>query len=45
MEAFVKRFQPERYELWLQGKDVGEDPKDGQRSAAPPPSSYELNVL
>ncbi|GLH09727.1 Probable lysine-specific demethylase 4B [Gryllus bimaculatus] len=38
METFIKRFQPERYDLWLQGKDVGAHPEDPSRHyAAPPP--------
>ncbi|KAK3888158.1 hypothetical protein Pcinc_007772 [Petrolisthes cinctipes] len=34
MDTFVKRFQPERYELWLAGKDVGPHPEDPSRSSA-----------
>ncbi|KAK7080556.1 Lysine-specific demethylase 4B [Halocaridina rubra] len=34
MDTFVKRFQPDRYELWLQGKDVGPHPEDPTRSTA-----------
>lgn len=34
MDTFVKRFQPERYELWLAGKDVGPHPEDPTRSSA-----------
>ena len=28
METFIKRFQPDRYELWKAGKDVGPHPCD-----------------
>ncbi|RXG51210.1 putative lysine-specific demethylase 4B [Armadillidium vulgare] len=28
MDTFVKRFQPERYQLWIAGKDVGPHPED-----------------
>ena len=28
MDCFVKRFQPERYELWKAGKDIGAHPED-----------------
>ncbi|XP_014262621.1 lysine-specific demethylase 4B-like isoform X2 [Cimex lectularius] len=43
MDTFVKRFQPERYDLWLQGKDLGPHPEDPTRvSVAPPPSSQEI---
>lgn len=34
MDTFVKRFQPEKYELWLAGKDVGPHPEDPTRSSA-----------
>ncbi|XP_068236740.1 uncharacterized protein [Palaemon carinicauda] len=34
MDTFVKRFQPERYELWIAGKDVGPHPEDPTRSSA-----------
>ncbi|XP_066996796.2 uncharacterized protein [Anabrus simplex] len=38
MDTFVKRFQPDRYHLWLQGKDIGAHPEDPTRifAAAPP---------
>ena len=41
MDCFVKRFQPERYESWLEGRDYGHHPEDDPRSmtaslAAPP---------
>ncbi|KAJ8682084.1 hypothetical protein QAD02_017876 [Eretmocerus hayati] len=42
MKTFVKRFQPDRYEMWLRGEDVGPHPEDPKRvSAAPPPSITE----
>jgi [histone H3]-trimethyl-L-lysine9/36 demethylase len=38
METFVRRFQPERYENWLQGKDFGCHPEEpGKIYAAPMP--------
>lgn len=38
METFVRRFQPERYENWLQGKDFGCHPEEpGKVYAAPMP--------
>ncbi|XP_071452141.1 uncharacterized protein [Hetaerina americana] len=40
MDTFVKRFQPDRYELWLQGKDVGPHPEDPTRSSAAPPPTH-----
>ncbi|XP_025191836.1 lysine-specific demethylase 4C-like [Melanaphis sacchari] len=43
METFVKRLQPEKYELWLQGNDVGTHPEDPYRTiAAPLPSTCDL---
>jgi len=48
MDCFVKRFQPERYELWLAGKDFGnhpcDDPKTTAKSVAQPPSAEEFLV-
>jgi len=48
MDCFVKRFQPERYDLWLSGQDVGhhpcDDPKTTAMSVAPPPSAEEFLV-
>ena len=34
MDTFVERFQPDRYELWLQGKDVGPHPEEPNRNTA-----------
>lgn len=43
MDTFVKRFQPDRYELWLNGKDFGPHPEDPTKiSLAPPPSSSDI---
>ena len=30
MDAFVKRFQPEKYALWKAGKDIAPHPEDDQ---------------
>ncbi|KAG1689546.1 putative lysine-specific demethylase 4B [Nymphon striatum] len=37
MEVFVKRFQPDRYGLWLKGEDIASHPEDPSRvvSAGP----------
>ncbi|CAG0885796.1 unnamed protein product [Darwinula stevensoni] len=41
MDTFVRRLQPDRYELWKEGKDVGHHPEDKSReSAAPPPADF-----
>ncbi|XP_070134749.1 probable lysine-specific demethylase 4B isoform X7 [Drosophila bipectinata] len=45
MDTFVKRFQNERYDLWLEGRDVGrhpEDPPNGVPSAAPLPPHLDV---
>jgi len=34
MDIFVKRIQPERYELWRTGNDVGYHPEDPTRNFA-----------
>jgi len=47
MDCFVKRFQPERYDNWLAGKDLGHHPCDDPNmsmSIAPPPSAEEFLV-
>ncbi|XP_054741332.1 uncharacterized protein LOC129246493 isoform X1 [Anastrepha obliqua] len=40
MDTFVKRFQPDRYQSWLEGNDVGRHPEDPPSAitAAPLPS-------
>lgn len=32
MDTFVKRFQPERYQLWMKGHDMGPHPEDTVKS-------------
>jgi len=45
MDCFVKRFQPDLYEAWLAGDDLGHHPEDDPRlvapSIAPPPTAQE----
>jgi len=36
MDVFVKRIQPEKYDLWRQGNDVGCHPEDPTRHFAAP---------
>ncbi|KAF7491569.1 putative lysine-specific demethylase 4B [Sarcoptes scabiei] len=43
MDVFVKLFQPDRYQLWLDGKDIGPDPKDPSNVCAAP-SPFELEM-
>lgn len=42
MDCFVKRFQPEKYDAWLNGTDIAPHPEDGSRLVAPPPR-YPVN--
>nr|XP_036669882.1 probable lysine-specific demethylase 4B isoform X7 [Drosophila suzukii] len=45
MDTFVKRFQGDRYDLWMEGRDVGrhpEDPANGVPSAAPLPPHLDV---
>uniref|UniRef100_A0A2M4BCG5 [histone H3]-trimethyl-L-lysine(9) demethylase n=1 Tax=Anopheles marajoara TaxID=58244 RepID=A0A2M4BCG5_9DIPT len=37
MDTFVKRFQPERYEAWMDGTDFGPHPEDPTNVVGPPP--------
>ena len=30
MDCFVKRYQPEKYEMWKAGKDIAPHPEDDQ---------------
>ncbi|CAG9861596.1 unnamed protein product [Phyllotreta striolata] len=36
MDTFVKRFQPDRYEMWLKGEDIGPHPEEPNRNVAAP---------
>lgn len=40
MDIFVKVFQSERYDNWLEGKDIGPDPKDPTNICAAPSPYY-----
>jgi len=44
MDCFVKRLQPERYDLWLRGEDYGKHPEEpsGKSTAAPQPTAEEF---
>lgn len=35
MDTFVKRYQPDRYEAWMAGTDVGTHPEDDTRKLYP----------
>ncbi|XP_075731431.1 lysine-specific demethylase 4C isoform X3 [Rhipicephalus microplus] len=46
MDVFVKKFQPDRYELWLAGQDVGCHPEDpSSRVPARAPTHIEMAML
>ena len=36
MDCFVKKFQPEKYDLWKAGKDVAPHPEDDQAKLSGP---------
>lgn len=36
MNIFVKRIQPERYKLWLEGNDIGPHPEDRSNTLVAP---------
>lgn len=36
MDTFVKRFQADRYEMWLKGEDIGPHPEEPNRQVAAP---------
>lgn len=43
MDAFIKLYQPDRYQLWLDGQDIGPHPENpNQVSAAPGPNCDEM---
>lgn len=46
MQTFVKRYQSDRYENWIQGKDFCEDPRDRRhKAAAPKPTDHDLYIM
>lgn len=46
METFVKRFQPEKYENWLRGADIGTHPEEPDKSCpAPPPTLNRYTIV
>ncbi|KAG4069071.1 hypothetical protein HA402_008382 [Bradysia odoriphaga] len=46
MDTFVKRFQPDKYEDWINGTDIGPHPEDPvtEAAAAPIPSDQDILV-
>lgn len=45
MDTFVQRFQPNRYENWLQGIDYGRHPEDPPNVYVPAPLPNHLEVF
>lgn len=45
MDTFVKRFQPERYQAWLEGADFGLHPEDPPNAIGPAPLPTHLDVM
>lgn len=45
MDTFVKRFQPERYQAWLEGVDFGLHPEDPPNTIVPAPLPTHLDVM
>uniref|UniRef100_A0A6G1S6U7 [histone H3]-trimethyl-L-lysine(9) demethylase n=1 Tax=Aceria tosichella TaxID=561515 RepID=A0A6G1S6U7_9ACAR len=46
MQTFVKRYQSDRYELWIRGKDVCKDPRDPKHTGpAPKPTEIDLFIM
>ncbi|XP_058065705.1 lysine-specific demethylase 4A-like [Anopheles bellator] len=41
MDTFVKRFQPENYDAWMNGTDFGPHPEDPTHVVGPPPRYVE----
>lgn len=44
MDTFVKRFQPDKYDDWIKGVDIGPHPEDPSAlyGAAPAPSDQDI---
>lgn len=45
MDTFVKRFQPDRYQAWLEGTDYGLHPEDPPNAIVPAPLPSHLDVM
>lgn len=45
MDTFVKRFQPERYQAWLEGVDFGLHPEDPPNAIVPAPLPTHIDVM
>lgn len=45
MDTFVKRFQPDKYDAWIQGTDIGPHPEDPSTVVAAAPTPSDLDIL
>lgn len=45
MDTFVKRFQPSRYDDWINGRDIGPHPEDPESAVAPAPMPSDQDIL
>lgn len=45
MDTFVKRFQPDRYDDWINGRDIGPHPEDPPSAVAPAPMPSDQDIL
>ena len=43
MEAFIRKYQPDRYEAWLEGRDIGPHPENSNLITAAAPS-FDLEI-
>lgn len=43
MDTFVKRFQPDKYDSWMNGTDFGPHPEDPSHIVGPPPRVLECD--
>lgn len=45
MDTFVKRFQPDKYDAWINGTDIGPHPEDASSEARPAPLPSDEDLL
>lgn len=45
MDTFVKRFQPDKYDAWINGTDIGPHPEDAPSEARPAPLPSDEDLL
>lgn len=45
MDTFVKRFQRDKYDAWINGQDIGPHPEDPPSAAKPAPLPSDQDIL